>query len=127
MNTVRCLSIDCLPNVNAPMTVEGRGLLLLLSNRSDLNQIRSMRSFTFINSNTKSGRLSRGTNTLPLVWCGSLKVPAQVSPSSSDCCSKLRGPSQNCPRVASKRDVNITKTHESEYGFELTPVGVLQN
>ncbi|GBO11827.1 hypothetical protein AVEN_224339-1 [Araneus ventricosus] len=36
-------------------------------------------------------------------------VPAQVSSSSSDRGSKLRGPSQNSPRVASKRDVNITK------------------
>ncbi|GBM94870.1 hypothetical protein AVEN_210631-1 [Araneus ventricosus] len=33
---------------------------------------------------------------------------AQVSSSSSDCGSKLRGPSLNNPRVASKRDVNIT-------------------
>ncbi|GBL87373.1 hypothetical protein AVEN_118326-1 [Araneus ventricosus] len=36
-------------------------------------------------------------------------VPAQVSSSSSDRGSKLRGPSQNSPRVASKRDVNETK------------------
>ncbi|GBL97333.1 hypothetical protein AVEN_170458-1 [Araneus ventricosus] len=36
-------------------------------------------------------------------------VPAQASSSSSDRGSKLRGPSQNSPRVASKRDVNITK------------------
>ncbi|GBN78841.1 hypothetical protein AVEN_200166-1 [Araneus ventricosus] len=35
-------------------------------------------------------------------------VPAQVSSSSSDRGSKLRGPSQNSPRVASERDVNIT-------------------
>ncbi|GBN30634.1 hypothetical protein AVEN_118870-1 [Araneus ventricosus] len=35
-------------------------------------------------------------------------VPAQVSSSSSDRGSKLRGPSQNSPRVASKLDVNIT-------------------
>ncbi|GBL65622.1 hypothetical protein AVEN_205248-1 [Araneus ventricosus] len=33
----------------------------------------------------------------------------QVSSSSSDGGSKLRGPSQNSPRVASERDVNITK------------------
>ncbi|GBM91228.1 hypothetical protein AVEN_31637-1 [Araneus ventricosus] len=49
-------------------------------------------------------------------------VPTQVSSSSSDRGSKLRGPSQNSPRVASKRDVNITKTEklnlESE-GFRL--------
>ncbi|GBL92565.1 hypothetical protein AVEN_123752-1 [Araneus ventricosus] len=36
-------------------------------------------------------------------------VPAQVSSSSSDRDSKLRGPSQNSPRAASKRDVNKTK------------------
>ncbi|GBO35715.1 hypothetical protein AVEN_192177-1 [Araneus ventricosus] len=40
------------------------------------------------------------------VWRG---VSAQVSSSSSDHRSKFRGPSQNSPRVASKRDVNITK------------------
>ncbi|GBO29151.1 hypothetical protein AVEN_169859-1 [Araneus ventricosus] len=34
-------------------------------------------------------------------------VPAQVSSSSSDRGLKLRGPSQNSPRVASKRDVNM--------------------
>ncbi|GBM77816.1 hypothetical protein AVEN_201138-1 [Araneus ventricosus] len=36
-------------------------ILLLLSNPSDLNQIRSMRSFAFINSSTKSGRLNRSS------------------------------------------------------------------
>ncbi|GBN96093.1 hypothetical protein AVEN_178102-1 [Araneus ventricosus] len=36
---------------------------LLLYNPSDLNQIRSMRSFAFITSNTKSGRLSRSSYT----------------------------------------------------------------
>ncbi|GBN73005.1 hypothetical protein AVEN_21295-1 [Araneus ventricosus] len=35
-------------------------------------------------------------------------VPAQVSSSSSDHGSKLRGPFLNSPRVASKRDVNLT-------------------
>ncbi|GBM03901.1 hypothetical protein AVEN_185400-1 [Araneus ventricosus] len=35
-------------------------------------------------------------------------VPAQVSSSSSDSGSKLRGPSLNSPRVTSKWDVNIT-------------------
>ncbi|GBO37929.1 hypothetical protein AVEN_105635-1 [Araneus ventricosus] len=35
-------------------------------------------------------------------------VPAQVSSSSCDRGSKLRGPSLNSPRVASERDVNIT-------------------
>ncbi|GBM77695.1 hypothetical protein AVEN_184516-1 [Araneus ventricosus] len=34
---------------------------------------------------------------------------AQVSSSSSDSGSKLRVPSQNSPRAASKRDVNTTK------------------
>ncbi|GBM10696.1 hypothetical protein AVEN_7962-1 [Araneus ventricosus] len=33
----------------------------------------------------------------------------QMSSSTSDLCSKLRGASQNSPRIASKRDVNITK------------------
>ncbi|GBM00295.1 hypothetical protein AVEN_32641-1 [Araneus ventricosus] len=37
------------------------------------------------------------------------EMPAQVLSSSSDRCSKLRGPSQNSPGVASKRDVDITK------------------
>ncbi|GBM18533.1 hypothetical protein AVEN_252306-1 [Araneus ventricosus] len=42
-----------------------------------------------------------------LVWCGCLEkgVPAKMSSSSSDRDSKLRGSSQNIPRVASKRDV----------------------
>ncbi|GBM34897.1 hypothetical protein AVEN_41448-1 [Araneus ventricosus] len=35
-------------------------------------------------------------------------MPAQVSSSSSDRGSKLRGPSLNSPRAASKRDFNIT-------------------
>ncbi|GBN94213.1 hypothetical protein AVEN_116142-1 [Araneus ventricosus] len=42
-----------------------------------------------------------------LVWKLGEGVSAQVS--SSDRISKLRGPPQNRPRVASKRDVNITK------------------
>ncbi|GBN13983.1 hypothetical protein AVEN_252671-1 [Araneus ventricosus] len=43
--------------------------------------------------------------------CGSLDkwAPAQVSSSPSDRGSKLQGPSQNSPHVASKRDDNITK------------------
>ncbi|GBN72378.1 hypothetical protein AVEN_76571-1 [Araneus ventricosus] len=45
-----------------------------------------------------------------VAWKFGEGVPAQVSSSSSDRDSKLRGPSQNSPRVASKRDVNITKT-----------------
>ncbi|GBN60265.1 hypothetical protein AVEN_221012-1 [Araneus ventricosus] len=50
----------------------------------------------------------RGSNVLPLVWCESLerRVPAQVSSSSSDSGSNLRGPSQNSSRLGSKRDVN---------------------
>ncbi|GBN40174.1 hypothetical protein AVEN_159704-1 [Araneus ventricosus] len=46
-------------------------------------------------------------------------VSAQVSSSSSDRGSKLRGLSQNSPRVASKRDVNITKLiyFDSDYLF----------
>ncbi|GBL72603.1 hypothetical protein AVEN_127866-1 [Araneus ventricosus] len=48
----------------------------------------------------------------PLVgvaWKFGEGVTAQVSSSSPDRGSKLRGPSENSPRVASKRDVNITK------------------
>ncbi|GBL79053.1 hypothetical protein AVEN_48999-1 [Araneus ventricosus] len=44
-----------------------------------------------------------------VAWKLGEEVPAQVSSSLSDRGSKLRGPSQNSPRVASKRDVNITK------------------
>ncbi|GBM28655.1 hypothetical protein AVEN_629-1 [Araneus ventricosus] len=44
-----------------------------------------------------------------VAWKFGEGVPAQVSSSSSDRGSKLRGPSQNSPRVASKRDINITK------------------
>ncbi|GBN32414.1 hypothetical protein AVEN_169509-1 [Araneus ventricosus] len=44
-----------------------------------------------------------------VVWKFGEGIPAQVSSSSSDRSSKLRGSSQNSPRVASKRDVNITK------------------
>ncbi|GBL82138.1 hypothetical protein AVEN_252338-1 [Araneus ventricosus] len=51
------------------------------------------------------------TKPLVLVWCRSLVrgLPAQVSPLSSDRGSKLRGPSQNRLRVASKWNVNIKK------------------
>ncbi|GBM07171.1 hypothetical protein AVEN_15418-1 [Araneus ventricosus] len=45
-------------------------------------------------------------------WCGAevwRGAPGLVSSSSSDRWSKLRGPSQNSSRVASKRDVNIIK------------------
>ncbi|GBM56767.1 hypothetical protein AVEN_127112-1 [Araneus ventricosus] len=60
---------------------------------------------------TNSGVNPTGSNVFPLVWCGSLKrrMPTHVSSSSSDHSSKLRSRSQNCPCVASKRDVNITK------------------
>ncbi|GBL90991.1 hypothetical protein AVEN_184387-1 [Araneus ventricosus] len=44
-----------------------------------------------------------------VAWKFGEGVPAQVSSSSSDLGSKLRGPSQNSHRVASKRDVNISK------------------
>ncbi|GBM71419.1 hypothetical protein AVEN_185725-1 [Araneus ventricosus] len=51
------------------------------------------------------------------VWCtlnpsrpfGERRATAQVSSSSSDRGSKVRGPSQNSPRVASKPDVVVTK------------------
>ncbi|GBM84883.1 hypothetical protein AVEN_49930-1 [Araneus ventricosus] len=39
------------------------------------------------------------------------RVPAQALSSSSDRGSKLRGPSQNSPRVVSKRVINITKLY----------------
>ncbi|GBM09026.1 hypothetical protein AVEN_229057-1 [Araneus ventricosus] len=49
--------------------------------------------------------ICRRSNVLPLVWCGSLErgLPVQVSSSSSDRDSKLRGQSQNSPRFASKQ------------------------
>ncbi|GBO46980.1 hypothetical protein AVEN_239323-1, partial [Araneus ventricosus] len=55
------------------------------------------------------------------------RVPAQVSSSSSDRGSKLRCPSRNGPRVASKRDVNVTNLNSqkpvsflaSKYGYEM--------
>ncbi|GBL81762.1 hypothetical protein AVEN_93526-1 [Araneus ventricosus] len=46
------------------------------------------------------------------LWCGANfgeGVPAQVSSSSSDHGSKLRGPFQNALHFVSKRDVNISK------------------
>ncbi|GBM80282.1 hypothetical protein AVEN_114741-1 [Araneus ventricosus] len=45
-------------------------------------------------------------------------VPAQVSSSSSDRGSKLRGPSQNSSRAASKWDVNITKLKQNSLSME---------
>ncbi|GBN17450.1 hypothetical protein AVEN_232543-1 [Araneus ventricosus] len=54
----------------------------------------------------------------PLVgvaWKFGEGVPAQVSSLSSDHGSKLRGPSQNSPRVASKRDVNIAKLNKTTH------------
>ncbi|GBM87802.1 hypothetical protein AVEN_40246-1 [Araneus ventricosus] len=57
----------------------------------------------------------RGQIALPFVWCGRLQrsEPGHVSSLSSHCGSKLRGSSQNSPRVASKRVVNITKLNGS--------------
>ncbi|GBM26469.1 hypothetical protein AVEN_126965-1 [Araneus ventricosus] len=46
-------------------------------------------------------------NAFLLVWLEEA-VPAQAPSLPSDRGSKLRGPSLYCPRVASKRDVNIT-------------------
>ncbi|GBM49551.1 hypothetical protein AVEN_1884-1 [Araneus ventricosus] len=48
-------------------------------------------------------------------WCsvGVRRADANMRSSSSDRCSKLRAPSQNSPRVASKRGVNITKPNLS--------------
>ncbi|GBM29118.1 hypothetical protein AVEN_40128-1 [Araneus ventricosus] len=42
-----------------------------------------------------------------MAWKFGEGVPAQVSSASYDRGSKLRGPSQNSPRVAAKRGVNI--------------------
>ncbi|GBM47235.1 hypothetical protein AVEN_136601-1 [Araneus ventricosus] len=44
-----------------------------------------------------------------VAWKFGDEAPAQVSSPSSDRGTKLRGPSQNSPHVASKRDVNIIK------------------
>ncbi|GBO00002.1 hypothetical protein AVEN_23008-1 [Araneus ventricosus] len=54
-------------------------------------------------------------------------MSAQVSSSSSGRGSKLRGPSQNNPRVASKRDVDITKLvpkyeYNAEFQIFILPV-----
>ncbi|GBM06425.1 hypothetical protein AVEN_266371-1 [Araneus ventricosus] len=54
----------------------------------------------------RSGQTSSGG----VAWKFGKGVTAQVSSSSSDRDSKLRGPSQNSPRVASKRDVNIIQS-----------------
>ncbi|GBN43284.1 hypothetical protein AVEN_167533-1 [Araneus ventricosus] len=55
-------------------------------------------------------------------WKPGEGVPDQVSSSTSDRGSKLRGPSLNSPRVASKRDVNITKlNHPHSFNtYEIT-------
>ncbi|GBO04576.1 hypothetical protein AVEN_269662-1 [Araneus ventricosus] len=50
---------------------------------------------------------------LGVAWKFGEGVPAQVSSSSSNLGSKLRGPSQNRTVVASKRDVNITKPNQN--------------
>ncbi|GBN16783.1 hypothetical protein AVEN_231368-1 [Araneus ventricosus] len=53
------------------------------------------------------------------VWCSAKfgeGLPARASASSSDSSSKLRGLSQSNPRVASKRDVNITKLPRGHSG-----------
>ncbi|GBM77925.1 hypothetical protein AVEN_89588-1 [Araneus ventricosus] len=54
-------------------------------------------------------------NVLPLMWCESLErgMPAQVSSSSSDRGSKLRGPSQTSSRAAEKYDVIITRLNST--------------
>ncbi|GBM87218.1 hypothetical protein AVEN_129735-1 [Araneus ventricosus] len=48
-----------------------------------------------------------------MAWKLGEGVPVQVSSSSSDRGSKFRGPSQNSSRVATKRDVIITKPIKS--------------
>ncbi|GBL95497.1 hypothetical protein AVEN_54105-1 [Araneus ventricosus] len=68
-------------------------------------KIRRVLSLLHIKSCVRGQTSSRWCNAE--VWRG---VPAQVSSLSSDCGSKLRGPNQNSPRVASKRGViYITK------------------
>ncbi|GBO16102.1 hypothetical protein AVEN_123467-1 [Araneus ventricosus] len=47
--------------------------------------------------------------TIGVAWQLGEGVPPHVSSSSSDLCSKFRGPSQNSTRGATKQDVNITK------------------
>ncbi|GBN35364.1 hypothetical protein AVEN_225762-1 [Araneus ventricosus] len=49
-----------------------------------------------------------------VTWKFGEGVPTQVSSKTSDRGSKLRVPSQNRPRVASKREVNITKLNQNE-------------
>ncbi|GBM45984.1 hypothetical protein AVEN_82152-1 [Araneus ventricosus] len=54
-------------------------------------------------------------------WCGSLERGTQVSSSSSDRGTKLRGPSQNNPHVASKRNINKTKLNSRQIKLILVP------
>ncbi|GBM75169.1 hypothetical protein AVEN_99567-1 [Araneus ventricosus] len=49
---------------------------------------------------------------------GGVGSPVEVSFSLSDRGSKLRGQSQNIPRVASKRDLNITKRNQRDDNTE---------
>ncbi|GBM15143.1 hypothetical protein AVEN_242181-1 [Araneus ventricosus] len=50
-----------------------------------------------------------------VVWKFGEGATAEVTSSSSDIGLKLQSPSQNSPRVASKRDVNITKTKLNQH------------
>ncbi|GBN86809.1 hypothetical protein AVEN_55403-1 [Araneus ventricosus] len=50
-----------------------------------------------------------------VAWKFGEAVTSQVSSSPSDGSSEIRGPSQNRPRIASKRDVNITKPNETNH------------
>ncbi|GBL79085.1 hypothetical protein AVEN_258165-1 [Araneus ventricosus] len=53
---------------------------------------------------------------IPRNWCGSFERwdPVQASSSTSDRSSKCRGLVENIPRVASKRDANITESKTKE-------------
>ncbi|GFV22759.1 hypothetical protein TNCV_4278421 [Trichonephila clavipes] len=54
-------------------------------------------------------------------WCGVVVrkgVPAQVSPSSLDHASKLRGPSLKAPRLAEQCDVNIHSLGDGPRNFK---------
>ncbi|GBM03616.1 hypothetical protein AVEN_203185-1 [Araneus ventricosus] len=60
-----------------------------------------------------------------MVWKFGKGMSDQASSSSSDLGSKLRGPSQNSPPVASKPDVNINKLNSDFLKFEKAIVDVM--
>ncbi|GBN13246.1 hypothetical protein AVEN_101716-1 [Araneus ventricosus] len=62
----------------------------------------------FVHSTSNESSNDSLIQSLSVVWKFGAEVSAQESSSSSDRGSKFRRPSQNSPRVASKRDVKIT-------------------